>query len=275
MRPRPAILVFPAALCVCLVATFVGARPSGGSEPDPPTPTAPKLERSEDALTLRVPAEQVRAGTVYHVLTGRENQVTFTSDAPLERFEGTTNGVIGYAVVAPPAGDAAGDEQQADRPVFPEVIAGEFHCAVDAIRTGIPLRDRHLAGRNWLDAKSHPDIVFRLKRIENIETVASSPAKQVFRADIVGSMEVKGRAVELRVAGATLTFLEESEASKAIAPGDLLRIECAYTVHVRDHGVDHSILGRKVAEDITIEQKLYLSTVAPKRDDDAGEPSAD
>jgi hypothetical protein len=164
--------------------------------------------------------------------------------------------------------EGEGEEEQAAR-VFPEAIAGEFHLAVDAMRTGIPLRDRHLTGKNWLDANTHPDIVFRLKAIEDIERedVAGATGVRRFSATIVGSMEVKGRAVDLEVERARLTFLEESEKSKGIAPGDLLRIECSYSIDVREHGVEHSILGHKVAEVIEIEQTLYLSTVAPRRVD--------
>ena len=57
-------------------------------------------DRTPSGATLVVPAEHASLGTVYFVEAGPDVQVTFTSDAPVERIVGTSSAVVGYAVVA-------------------------------------------------------------------------------------------------------------------------------------------------------------------------------
>ena len=55
-------------------------------------------DRTESGRTLIVPDDHTSLGTVYFVHAGKDAQMTFTSDAPLEHIKGTSNQAIGYAV---------------------------------------------------------------------------------------------------------------------------------------------------------------------------------
>ena len=69
------------------------------------------------------------------------SSIQFVSDAPLEKFTGKSTAVSGEIKVDPD-----------------KVSTGKADLAVDAasINTNLKLRDEHLRGENWLDAKKFP-----------------------------------------------------------------------------------------------------------------------
>lgn len=199
-----------------------------------------------------VPAELAKQGTVYHTISGRHAQVTFTSDAPLQNIVGKSNAVVGYAVSG--AADA------------PAKLAGaRWLLPVASLATGIPLRDEHLAGDHWLDAAEFPTIGFSLEKVEDIAATKSGADFASFTATLVGTMEMHGVKKPMRVEKAKLSFLKASERTASIAPGDLLFIQCTYEVKLSDFGVVNGDVPGKVADAIRLDQILRLTTatVAP------------
>jgi polyisoprenoid-binding protein YceI len=209
------------------------------SASEPPT----RLE--EPAL----PAELAGKGTVYHTISGRQAQVTFTSDAPLQDIVGKSNAVVGYAVAGPVGAPAA-------------LAGGRWLLPVASLATGIPLRDEHLAGDHWLDAGKHAAIEFALEKVEDIAQVKAGADFTTWTATLVGTMELHGVKKAFRVEKAKLSFLSASERTAKIAPGDLLFIQCAYEVKLSDFGVTNGDIPGKVADEIKLDQMLRLSTVA-------------
>jgi len=210
----------------------------------------PFAETAPDGQTLVVPAEHARAGTVYHALPGRDRQIYFESDAPLEDIKGQSNQVIGYAVAGTGANPA-------------DLRGGEWSVPVRSIRTGIALRDEHLAGGDWLDAASHPNIVFQLTEVRNPTLQGSGDGFRTYEGTLVGEMTIHGETNPITIPGAVLTFLDASDRTASVAAGDLLRIRANYTVTLSDYGVSHPVIGDKVANTIDITTTLFLSTVAP------------
>ena len=199
-----------------------------------------------------VPAELAKQGAVYHTIAGRQAQVTFTSDAPLQNIVGKSNAVVGYVVAG--AADA------------PAGLAGaRWVLPVASLATGIPLRDEHLAGDHWLDAAKFPTIEFTLAKVEDIAATKSGADFASFTATLVGTMELHGVKKEMRVEKAKLSFLKASERTASIAPGDLLFIQCAYEVKLSDFGVRNGDVPGKVADAIRLDQILRLTTatIAP------------
>ena len=195
-----------------------------------------------------VPAELAAKGTVYHTISGRQAQVTFTSDAPLQNIVGKSNAVVGYAVSGPSAAPAA-------------LAGARWLLPITSLATGIPLRDEHLAGDHWLDAAKHPNIEFVLEKTESIEPVKSGADYSTWTATLVGSMEMHGVRKPLRVEKAKISFLKASERTASIAPGDLVFIQCSYEVKLSDFGIQNQDVPGKVADAIRLDQMLRLSTV--------------
>lgn len=223
-RRTTAIAIMLAPLVLLVPFTAAAGR-------EPPTPPA------------SLPADAI----VYRTLSGREAQVTFTSAAPLERIVGKSNAVQGYAIAGP-----------ADQPA--KLAGGAWALPVRSLATGIPLRDEHLAGPDWLDADKHPEIRFTLTRVEEIREVKRGEGFTTWSATLVGDMTLHGVTRELKVADARLTFLEESPQSKAIAPGRLLFLKCDYAVRLSDFAVANSDVPKKVGDSVEIGQMLRMTT---------------
>ncbi len=99
-------------------------------------------KRTDSWTTLEVPPEHARLGRVYYVkYPPHSAQVTFVSDAPIERIVGTSNAVVGYVVA----------EMENDRPTG-RIVAGAFLLAVSSIDSGISMRNGHLRGRMFFNA---------------------------------------------------------------------------------------------------------------------------
>lgn len=210
--------------------------------------------RTEKGMTLEVPAEHASMGKVYYVLPGKDGQITFTSDAPLEHIKGTSNRVVGYAVAPTDAAQAGA------------LMAGEFVLPVASLNTGIPMRDEHLQSDRWMGAGSHPDIVFTLKEVKDAKVAKEDAGFTTWQVTLVGDMTIKGVSKSMDVP-ARITSMPESEKTKARAPGDLLAIRAEYAVKLSDFGVaagDPAMQSGKVADEITLDTFLLLSTVSPE-----------
>lgn len=215
----------------------------------------PKAERTERGLTLVVPSENAAKGRVYFALPGRDAQVTFTSDAPVEHIKGTSNRVVGYLVLS----SAPGDQSVA-------VAAGEFHLPVASMDTGIPTRNEHLQEPRWLDASSHPDIYFQIAGSRNAARTRVGDGFETHTLTLVGDLTIKGetRAVEIP---ATVTLMPESEMTRGRAAGDLMGVRATFTVMLADYGVavgDPALSAGKVSGEIELDVALFLATTSPE-----------
>ena len=209
-------------------------------------------EASASGQSLRVPSALANSGTVYHALIGGKAQIHFTSEAPLETIKGQSSAVIGFAV-AGSSGNPA------------DLKGGEWHLPVNSLHTGIELRDEHLASKQWLNAKSFPDIVFQIKRVDGAQQLKSSDAFTTYTATLVGTMTIHGVTNDISIPDATIIFLKASSRTKSIAKGDLMAIRAKYYVSLSDYEVSHPVLGKKVADTVEIDTQLFLSTVPPER----------
>jgi len=204
--------------------------------------------RAASGQSLQVLPEHASLGTVYHLQPGKDAQVTFTSDAPLEHIKGVTNQVVGYVV--------AGAEAPA------RLQGGAFRLPVSSFDTGIPLRDEHMQGERWLHAESHPDIMFVIDGTTDVREAQSGDGFTTYRVTLVGDLTVRGVTRRMEIP-ARLTFMPESDRTRSRAKGDLLALRCEYEVKLGDFGVDNTG-GGKVADVITLDQALFFATVRPE-----------
>lgn len=226
------------------VAAAIGAVSlSGGLQ------TAQPARPSADGATLRVPSSEESLGTVYYALTDRDRQIFFESEAPVEDIRGQSNKVIGYAVVSDSSSDM--------------LVAGQWHLPVESIRTGIKLRDEHLAGPDWFDAENHPNIIVRIRDMRALEQTKNTETFTGYTGTLVVDLTLHGVTKRRSIPGAEIIMMPESNATSGVARGDLMAVRAEFPVRLSDHEVGHSVIGEKVAEVVDVDVTLYHSTIPP------------
>lgn len=201
---------------------------------------------STPVLEPAVPKEVAADGVVYHTITGKQTQVTFTSKAPLENIVGKSNSVVGYAVAA-----------HGDTPA--KLIGAKWILPVESIATGLPMRDDHLY-HEWLDSGSFPTIEFVLTSTEDVKLVKSGDGFTTWTMTLVGDMTLHGQTKSIRVEEAKLSFLAASEKTAKIADGDLCFLKCAYTITMSEFGIHHKDVPDKVSDQIQLVQMIRMTT---------------
>lgn len=216
-------------------------------------------QRTPDGKTLVAPAAHASKGTIYYLVPGKpgpnSDQTRFTNYPPegkkvkpIDAFTGFSNGAIGYIVASP-------DNPQS-------VVAGEFLLPVESLDTGVKLRNKHLAGSDWLDSDKHPDIHVSLAGIRDLTRDESQEDPNTYKGEIFGSMTISGVQRDFSFP-ATIRLLPESERTRSIARGDLLAIETQYDVKLSDFQINNKVIGQRVADTIVVEQFLIFSTNKP------------
>lgn len=225
-----------AAAVAALSASFVlAAQPAAKTSSKAP----------ETKAGTAIPASERSKGTAYTTITGKDRQVYFESNAPLENIKGQSNQVTGYAVVSK---DTPG-----------KIAAGEWQLPVKSMKTGIDLRDEHLASADWLNSEKFPDVVFKISETKDLKEVKKTDAFATYSATLVGTLTLHGVSKPVSIPNSTITLLKESAATAKVAKGDLVSIRSKFTVTLKDFGVTHPIIGEKVAKDVSLDVSLFLS----------------
>ncbi len=192
-----------------------------------------------------------KMGTVFMIADPMQrNTITFRSEAPLEDIIGTTNQVQGYLVFDPHSPKKGG--------------RGEITVPVASLRTGIPLRDEHLQGPEWLDANGYPNITFTIEDVRDVKSVKKGDGFTTYEAKVLGSFTLRGVTRNIET-DARLTYLEESETTRQKLEGDLLATRASFTVALSEFGVRgfDGVVGSKVGSTIDIDVNVMASASAP------------
>jgi polyisoprenoid-binding protein YceI len=205
--------------------------------------------RAIDEGTIVSP-EHAAFGTIFYIddPAGR-NSASFTSEAPLESIVGTTNQVFGYVAFDPDNPTRGGK--------------GVVKVPVASINTGIPLRDEHLRSAGWLDAEKHPHIEFEIHSAKEVKKVNARGGAETYDLTLVGTFHLHGQSKGMEIP-ARISYLKESEKTKAFAPGDLLRGTATFEVSLADFGVTGpkgmEIIGSKVGESPSVQVHFTASS---------------
>ena len=151
---------------------------------------------------------------------------SFTSEAPLEKIEGTA---------------AANGKVQLDFDNFAN-STGEITIPVKSMQTGNTKRDEHLNGSDWLDSAKCPNVSFKVKSA----TVKNQKAKGDVK---VTKLNVKG---DFTVHCKTKADLEIPVT--IMNKGDKVKVKTAFTIKLADYDVAGSkgIVGEKVGKTIDV-----------------------
>jgi polyisoprenoid-binding protein YceI len=183
------------------------------------------------AACMAVPAVSQADATTFLVRADGKSKATFVSDAPLETMVGKSSKVSGSLTVDP-----------ADI----TKTTGSFKVPVVSLRTDNDLRDEHLQGDGWLDAKKTPNIHFEITEV--ILGKKDSPA---LKSGKDRKVQVKGK---FTAHGVSKPVLAKGTVNWS---GKQLRIKADFTVVLEDHNVSvPSIVRLKVANDIAVSVDL-------------------
>lgn len=166
------------------------------------------------------------------------NNVQFHLDAPLESISGQGTGISGTV-----AFDAA----------RPEATTGRIVLATASLTVGNPTMLEHLQGANWLDAAKHPEIVFELKRLDQV--VANNG---VVKGEATGVLTLKGVSKEVTVP-VTISHLPGKLGARLNQPdlkGDLLVVRAQFAINRSDFGIQPGQYADKVSERIDLTLSL-------------------
>jgi polyisoprenoid-binding protein YceI len=159
-----------------------------------------------------------------------KSQFVWNSSAPMEKIRGTAEqvtGTITFADATKPAG-----------------LTGRIQTPVASMKTGNPVRDGHLQGEEWLNAKANPNIGIAIEKVDGV-TVEGNKAK----GTVIGQFSCNGVTKPIRIP-AELTFNAEKNAVKLAAK---------FQVSLKDYKIagKAGIVGSKVGETIDVEATLY------------------
>ena len=124
------------------------------------------------------------AGQEYHVDRDADNEVRFTSEAPIEEVVGVTDRIDGYVLLNEPRLEAGSTTQGTQ-------LYLEVNLA--SLDTGLGLRNRHMRD-NYLEVRDFPYASFEAT-IERIEETAAG----IFRVTAQGVLNIHGVEREVSV----------------------------------------------------------------------------
>jgi polyisoprenoid-binding protein YceI len=183
------------------------------------------------AACLVAPAVSYADATTFQVGADGKSRATFVSDAPLETMKGTSKKVSGTLSVDP------SDITQ---------TSGELKCSVKSMKTGNDLRDEHLQGDGWLDAKKNPFVHFAIK-----EVVLGKKGNKELKEGKDVKVEVKG---DFTAHGITKPVTAKGTVKWS---GNTIRVKASFPVVLTDHNISvPSIVRLKVANEIQVSVDL-------------------
>jgi len=165
------------------------------------------------------------------------NQATFLSEAPFENITGISNDVWGHISFDP-----------AD---VKSTLQGEVSISAASLKTGIDQRDEQLQSISWLCTDKFPDITFLIKEVISVELLEDNRISLV----VSGDFSLRGKTKQI-YAKATMKYLYESELTKTIMPGDLVGISAMLDINLADFGIEHQLIGKRVANKVKITVSL-------------------
>ncbi len=148
--------------------------------------------------------------------------VKFSSDAPVELIEGSTNKIKGKVCY---------DEKFTFQ--NPEI---RFEVDLASIDTGIPLRNQHMRD-NFLHTAKYPKATYT---VTGIQTTTKPPFKngQAVQLTATGNFTIHGKTVTKTVPLKVTYFPESDTTRKRFKSGNMIRIQGTFPVELAAHDID-------------------------------------
>ncbi len=162
------------------------------------------------------------------------SSIAFSLNAPLESIRGTAKGISG-SVNVDPANLAA--------------ATGKISVATKSLVVPNPLMRMHLLSKDWLNARSNPEITFEIKDVSRVRKTGAH-ASQV---EVNGAFTLNGITKPI-IADAEITYLpgKLKESSAGALQGDLLVVRSNFSIKRSDFGIRPGEFLDKVADEIAL-----------------------
>jgi len=152
-------------------------------------------------------------------------------------------------------------------------IKASFEVDLASVGTGLPLRDQHMRD-TYLEVAKYPKAIFTLDKVERVQVITkdaegnshAKPAKGLApgvptTVAVVGTFEVHGVKRTVRIPELLVTYLPESDETRKLRPGDLLRIEGGFTIKLGDYAIKRPQFAvMKLDEEVTISVHITAGT---------------
>lgn len=178
---------------------------------------------------------EVLSGEKSVEVNSKKSNLKFVSEAPAEKIEGVVDSGI------------SGKFKMNMNNVAQ--TTGSISLPVDEMNTGNKLRDKHMQGKEWLDAKSNPNITFTIDNLSDVKVAKKDGDKQSFDAVANGKVNIHGVDSPAKAVVQVTT----------LASGKLKVEIKKFTVKLADHKIEgkKGTVGNKVGETIDISGIIY------------------
>jgi polyisoprenoid-binding protein YceI len=162
------------------------------------------------------------------------SNVAFSLDAPLESIQGTAKGLSGSVNVDPTDLTTA---------------TGRIAVATKSLVVPNPLMRMHLLSKDWLNARSNPQITFEIRKVAGVRKKGANTSEVV----VTGTFSLNGITKEI-VAKADIIYMPGrlAESSNGKFQGDLLVVRSDFKIRRSDFGVRPREFLDKVSDEIAL-----------------------
>jgi polyisoprenoid-binding protein YceI len=169
------------------------------------------------------------------------SQVAFSLDAPLESINGTAKGITGIITVDP-------DDLSTAK--------GKIVVATKSLVVPNPIMRMHLLSKDWLNARSNPEISFEIKKVGRV-TKKGGDASEV---EVTGAFTLNQVTKQI-VTRADVIYLpgKMAETTNNKIHGDLLVVRSHFKIRRRDFGIRSGEFLDKVADEIALSVNIIGS----------------
>jgi len=189
------------------------------------------------------------------------DEISFTSKAPLEKIVGRAGKSRGEITI----------ENLDD--LSKGKLSAVFEVDLDSVKTGIELRDQHMR-EMYLETSKYPKAIFSLTKVVSSQVVTTdakgnSTARAVkgltpntpTRLIVEGTLELHGKKLPIRISDMTVTYIPESDMTKMVRKGDLLRLEGAFNIRLADYAINRpQMLFMRIADEVEINFDVTAGT---------------
>ena len=171
--------------------------------------------------------------------------LTFDSKAPLEKIVGTTSKITGSVQVNPKD--------------ITKGLKASFALDLASLKTGIDKRDEHMRD-NFLETAKYPKAMLTIDKVTKASDNMLMDGKTL-TVDAEGTLSLHGVKSNVQLKDITVTYFDESEATKGRLPGDLLIINGGFSLNLPDYNIEvPQFIFLKLAETIKVSVDLAGST---------------
>jgi polyisoprenoid-binding protein YceI len=173
------------------------------------------------------------------------SNVAFSLDAPLESINGTAKGISGTVIVDPDNLSTA---------------KGRVVIATKSLVVPNPIMRMHLLSKDWLNARSHPEISFEITKVGRV-TKKGADASEV---EVTGAFTLNQVTKEI-VTKADVTYLpgKLGETTNNKIHGDLLVVRSNFKIRRSDFRIRPGEFLDKVSDEISLSVNIIGS--APRK----------